>query len=534
MTFHSQLAVRLYAMRATWSVIHLVPGMVAVQRRTHPSPRGATINSKIACAIAFLLATLACTSSGKTPADILEIAQPSIVRILTATGSGTGFIVSKNGLVVTNRHVVEGNRYVVVRLATGEQYEGKVTQLHAILDMAYVEIDSGQSFTPLSMGDSSEVSVSQAVFAVGYPLADDLGLNPTISKGIISAMRDDYLQTDASLNPGNSGGPLLTEDGKVIGLISARAERTESGRAVAGIGFAIPINDVKPGLPAGIASGNPAPADTPNPTIIPDPSPTPPPTVPPTLAPTPDVQTTREALEAADTRRRAEAEATRVAEQAEQDAEKYAAALEATRIAELPTPTPTPTPGPTATPTHTPTPTATPTPEPTPTPLPPTPTATPHPATFCEEWEAMVLEWVKQGNHYPSSIDWAWRGGSHTIPGHSRLSAIDGHKLCIQAKSRDTYRVFPLGILGITGESQVGTRGGQLLPGLYEYRSNTGDNRLPGPGYVGNRCTLRLDISGEDIRYDLPYEEPFTFRFFEYHGKVNFFFCGGALYRSRD
>ena len=111
-------------------------------------------------------------------------------------------------------------------------------------------------------------------------------------------MRDDYLQTDAALNPGNSGGPLLTEGGKVIGLISARAERAEDGRSIAGIGFAIPINSVKPGLPAGIASGNPAPVDTPTPTI------TPTPTVPPTLPPTPDVQATREALEAADARRR--------------------------------------------------------------------------------------------------------------------------------------------------------------------------------------------------------------------------------------
>ena len=167
-----------------------------------PKPRGGTINAPTAAAIVLLLITLACTGAPqKTPADILAATQPSIVRIITPNSSGTGFIVSENGLVITNRHVVEGNRYVIVRLSTGEQYEGMVTQLHAVLDMAYVEIQSEQPFTSLNMGDYSQVSVGQTVIAIGYPLADDLGLAPTVSKGIISAMRDDYLQTDVSINP---------------------------------------------------------------------------------------------------------------------------------------------------------------------------------------------------------------------------------------------------------------------------------------------------------------------------------------------
>ena len=481
-----------------------------------------------------------------SPADILATAQPSIVRILTPNSSGTGFIISNNGLVITNRHVVEGNRYIVVRLSTGEQYEGIVTQLHAVLDMAYVEIQSEQPFPSLEMGDSNQVSVGQTVIAIGYPLADDLGLDPTISKGIISAMRDDYLQTDASLNPGNSGGPLLTEDGKVVGLISARAEQTETGRPVTGIGFAIPINDVKPGLPAGIASGNPAPGDSPTPTA-PTPTPVPPTTVPPTLAPTPDIQATREALEAADARRRAETEATRVAEQAAQEAEQYAAALEATRIAELPTPTPTPTPSPTPTPTITPTPTATPlptptfTPEPTPTPLPPTPTPTPHPATFCKEWEGMVLEWVKQGNDYylarsPISVYSYYYGpGRPDVPNHPRLSAGDAHQFCILDRGK-SHSDFPSGILWSStneigdGKDQWGKS--QLLPGLYEYRDmKTGVNRLP------NFCQLWTNQErGEKdrIEVELPQDKPFTFRLFEYHGKVNFWCSPGTLYRIGD
>lgn len=105
-----------------------------------------------AVAIGLLLLAIACSGAPQmTPADILATAQPSIVRILTPDGSGTGFIITESGLVITNRHVVEGNRNVVVRLSTGEQYEGMVTQLHAVLDMAYVEIQSEQPFAFLDM-----------------------------------------------------------------------------------------------------------------------------------------------------------------------------------------------------------------------------------------------------------------------------------------------------------------------------------------------------------------------------------------------
>ena len=282
-------------------------------------------------------------------------------------------------------------------------------------------------------------------------LSEELGLEPTVSLGIISAMRDDYLQTDASLNPGNSGGPLLDEKGNVIGVITARVESTGAGRPVTGIGFAIPINAVQQDLGALAASSVASPNATSTPL--------------PTIPPTPDIEATKAALEAMDAHRRQAEQATRAATEAQQETKRYAASLEATRIAELPTPT------------HTPTPTITP---------------TPHPATFCQKWEAMVLERVKQGHHCPSSIDWAWRGSSHTIPNHPRLSAIGGYKLRIQAKRRDIPRTFSSGVVG-TGARQVGTKGGQILPGLYEYRSKTGDNRLPGRGYVSNSCTLRIN-----------------------------------------
>ena len=205
------------------------------------------------------LAALACGGAAPGPdsaTDVIEKALPSVVHVIAGSGSGTGFIVSENGLVVTNRHVVEGIRRVTVILATGEEFRGEVVQRHSVLDLAYVEIDSDRAFTPLAIGDSNDVRAGEAVIAIGYPLGEELGLEPTVSRGIVSAKRDDYLQTDASLNPGNSGGPLLDANGNVIGVITARVESTETGRPVTGIGFAIPVNAVRQDLGALAASGS--------------------------------------------------------------------------------------------------------------------------------------------------------------------------------------------------------------------------------------------------------------------------------------
>ena len=433
--------------------------------------------------------------------------------------------------MITNAHVIQGERSVIVQLATGERYEGKVTQSHAILDLAYVEIQSSQKFPALELGDSGEVQVGDTVIAIGYPLGDDLGLEPTLSQGVVSAVRDNFLQTDASLNPGNSGGPLLNEYGQVVGLITARAETTEAGRPVSGIGFAIPINDVSPGLPVQAAAGSPAPNLTPAITPVP--------TVPPTLPPTPDVEATKEALKAEDAQRRAIAQATMVAEQAQQAAEQYAAALEATRVVELPTPTHTPTPTATPNPTATPLPTPTFTPEPTPTPLPPTPTPTPHPATFCPEWERMVMAWVKRGNDYSiANRSYAVRGSVYgdldpKLPNLTMLSAQEAHQFCLLDRGR-YITAFPSGIVWGTDAQEVGhghdSNGKpQVLPGLYEYRHPRGDNRVPA------RCSIRTNMErGTDqVEIEIPEGEPFTFRLFEYHGRVSLW-CTGNLYRIGD
>ena len=206
-------------------------------------------------------------------------------------------------------------------MAAGSEYRGTVTQRHPTLDLAYISIDSSRTFTPIAVGDSDEVRVGAEVIAIGFPLGSALGSEPTVSVGIISAKRDDTLQTDASLNPGNSGGPLLNIFGQVIGVVVSRVETDGSGRPISGIGFAIPINEVKMELGGQVSPAGP---------VLPTPTPFP------TIGPTPDIDATKSAIEAIDAFRRESEQATRTAIEAQATAEQYAASLEATRIAEPP------------------------------------------------------------------------------------------------------------------------------------------------------------------------------------------------------
>ena len=144
-------------------------------------------------AMLAVIAAIACgasaTSAPESPTDVTENARPSVVHIIAGSGSGTGFIVREDGLVVTNKHVVDGRRRVTVILATGEEYRGEVIKRNSVLDLAYVGIDSDKTFAPLALGDSDSARTGEAVIAIGYPLGEELGLEPTVSLGIISAKR---------------------------------------------------------------------------------------------------------------------------------------------------------------------------------------------------------------------------------------------------------------------------------------------------------------------------------------------------------
>ena len=158
-------------------------------------------------------------------------------------GQGSGVIVSADGLVLTNNHVVAGADEVKVRLHDGREFEAKVIGTDPKTDVAVVKIEAA-NLSPARLGDSDDVEVGDWVLAVGSPFA----LDQTVTSGIISAkgranvglaVYEDYLQTDAAINPGNSGGPLVNLHGEVIGINTAIASRSGGNM---GIGFAIPIN----------------------------------------------------------------------------------------------------------------------------------------------------------------------------------------------------------------------------------------------------------------------------------------------------
>ncbi|MBI5139410.1 trypsin-like peptidase domain-containing protein [Candidatus Nomurabacteria bacterium] len=166
-------------------------------------------------------------------------------------GGGSGFFVSKDGLIVTNKHVVDKKDVEYTVLTNdGKKYEAKVVARDPILDVALIKIE-GSDFPYLSLGDSNLLNVGQSVIAIGNALAE---FNNTVSVGIVSGLSrsitagddlgnveflDQVIQTDAAINPGNSGGPLLDLYGRVIGVNVAVAQGSQN------IGFALPINSIK-------------------------------------------------------------------------------------------------------------------------------------------------------------------------------------------------------------------------------------------------------------------------------------------------
>ena len=281
--------------------------------------------------------------SGGEQASLAELVaniQPSVVQIVAGISSGSGFIVSADGLVVTNSHVVGTTPRVEVILSDGRSRSGDVLERSAAADLALVRITGSESFDDVEMGNAGTMRMGDTVLALGYPtLSRDIGISLTVTRGIVSAIRTvngvGMFQTDAAINPGNSGGPLVNMDGKVIGVSTARVETDPSGRPVSNVGLAVSVSEFgrlpsmsgiqvsgPEATPAGAPTWTPVPTFTPAPTFTPMPTFTPVPTATPTITSTPT---------------------------------------------QTPTPTPTPLPTPTRTPT------------PTPTPLPPTPTPTPIP-----------------------------------------------------------------------------------------------------------------------------------------------------------
>jgi S1-C subfamily serine protease len=169
----------------------------------------------------------------------------------TATGIGTGIVLTSDGYVLTNRHVVEGSQSLKATLADGSEYPASVVTTSDTQDLALVKVDA-TGLKPATIGNSDEIKVGQTAIAIGSPLGT---FTETVTRGIVSALdrsiqvQDEQtgqpvtlsglIQTDAAINPGNSGGPLLNAAGQVVGVNTATAATAE------GIGFAIPIKEAQ-------------------------------------------------------------------------------------------------------------------------------------------------------------------------------------------------------------------------------------------------------------------------------------------------
>ena len=158
---------------------------------------------------------------------------------------GSGFIIDAKGIVVTNNHVIQDAEDIIVRVNGDEEYKAKVIGADPLSDIAVLQLETKDKFSPVSFGDSDKARIGDWVIAIGNPF----GLGGTVTSGIISARNrsiglsryEDYIQTDASINSGNSGGPLFDMNGDVIGINTAILGRNGS----IGIGFSIPANDAK-------------------------------------------------------------------------------------------------------------------------------------------------------------------------------------------------------------------------------------------------------------------------------------------------
>lgn len=200
-----------------------------------------------------------------TPTTTQEVAakvKDSVVEITTETttydsfygqyvqqSAGSGVIISEDGYIITNNHVIDGASKIQVRLTNTQTYSAKLVGKDSTLDVALLKIDE-TGLTTATFGNSDKLCVGQVAIAIGNPLGR---LGGTVTDGIISALDREIeidnktmnlLQTNAAINPGNSGGGLFDSNGNLIGIVVAKSSSTSSGTSVEGLGFAIPVNDI--------------------------------------------------------------------------------------------------------------------------------------------------------------------------------------------------------------------------------------------------------------------------------------------------
>ena len=197
------------------------------------------------------------TADGMAGEDIYKKVNPSVVSVISTTaegtGSGSGVIMSKDGYIITNNHVVDGAQSVSVQLSDGTSLDAKIIGTDEQTDLAVIKVTPTSDLTAAEFGDSDELEPGEYAYAIGSP--GGVQFANTITGGRISAINRDLtvndrvmtlIQTDASINNGNSGGALINKYGQVVGITSAKLSGNAFGSAtVEGMGFAIPINTAK-------------------------------------------------------------------------------------------------------------------------------------------------------------------------------------------------------------------------------------------------------------------------------------------------
>jgi len=227
------------------------------------APVEAPVVARVESAVSAPVDPATLSEDERSTIEVYRRASPAVVNITTRTvewdffygavpsgGSGSGFIVSEDGIIVTNLHVVAEARQIQVTLGDRSSLPGRVVGFDPLTDLAVVQIDpKGRKLPTLPLGDSNQLQVGQKVVAIGNPF----GFQATLTTGVVSALQrtlqspggaliDEAIQTDAAINPGNSGGPLLDSQGRVVGVNTLIF--TPTGGSV-GIGFAIPVSTLK-------------------------------------------------------------------------------------------------------------------------------------------------------------------------------------------------------------------------------------------------------------------------------------------------
>ena len=232
---------------ATYVVVNATQGAPAAVATSQPSSNTQTVSLSESDAIVRVAAAVKPSVVTITTSGVSNLSPFSVPE----TGAGSGFIVSADGLILTNNHVVTGATALTVTLDDTTQLDGTVVATDAAHDLALVKV-TARNLTPVTLGDSATVKVGQLAIAIGSPLGT---FTDSVTQGIVSGTDRSIsvtdavtrttenlaglIQTDAAINPGNSGGPLLDVNGNVVGIITASASNSQ------GMGFAIPINQAK-------------------------------------------------------------------------------------------------------------------------------------------------------------------------------------------------------------------------------------------------------------------------------------------------